>query len=259
MVLHDDDSHTITSAHDRRPAAISTHHLSSPFFEDAAETPLEKYCRCGALDEQPIQVGNVVLCHPLQFANCFPHRSPRSGLYDNHQSSSGYLYSPSAPVGPSACEYCGKSDTNRCTSNLPGEGDVGQDENVCPRPKLFFLKKRPPFATPEGWNPKTGYRLELWEPPSSLEGSRGAWGDIRGSLNSQGKSKYVKGTMGKNSDACGGMQSGCGIYEESEVTCSSGGDCGAVTSGGGGFDGVGKSERSLSPVHWVSGLFSEKL
>lgn len=173
------------------------------------------------------------------------------------------MYSPSAPVGPETCEYCGKGNTEHCTSNLPGEGRTGngEEENVCPRPKLFFLKKRPPFATPEGWNPKTGYRNELWEPPSSLEGRRGAWGDIRGSLNSQGKSKYMEGTMGNYPDSCGGMQSGCGIYEESEVTCSSGGDCGAVTGGRAveSFNKGGKGERGLSPVHWVTGLFSEKL
>lgn len=91
----------------------------------------------------------------------------------------------------------------------------------------------------------------MWEPPSSLEGSRGAWGVIRGSLNNQGKSKYAEGTMEKQSDPCGGVPSGCGVYEESEVTCSSGGACGDVTSE--------KGERSLSPAHWVSGLFSEKL
>jgi hypothetical protein len=112
------------------------------------------------------------------------------------------------------------------------------------------LKKRPPFATPEGWNPKTGYRIQMYEPPSSLEGRRGAWGDIRGSLNNQGKSKYAEGTLEKQPEVCGGVPSGCGVYEESEVTCSSGGACGDVSE---------KGERSLSPVHWVSGLFAEKL
>jgi hypothetical protein len=247
MVLQDDDSHTLESP---RPPTITTHNLSSPSSDNGIATPLEKFCYCGALDERPIQVGNIVLCHPLKFANCFPHRSPREGIYDN--GSTGYLYSPSAPVGPSACEYCGKSDTHHCTSNLPGEDPTTDGENVCPRPKLFFLKKRPPFATPEGWNPKTGYRTQLWEPPSSVEGRRGAWADIRGSLQNQGKSKYVDGTMNKSSDVCEGVQSGCGIYEESEVTCSSGGGCGDVTASE-------KGERSLSPVHWVHGLFSEKL
>lgn len=245
MVIQDDDSHTSAFP---RPPAISTNALSPASDDDAIETPLEKYCSCGALDERPIQVGNVVLCHPLKFASFFPHRSPREGIYDT-DGTNEYLYSPSAPVGPTACEYCGRTDTEHCKSNLPGD-EPDKDENICPRPKLFFLKKRPPFATPEGWNPKTGYRTQLWEPPSSLEGSRGAWGDIRGSLNCQGKSKYVEGTLEKQPDNWGGVQSGCGIYEESEVTCSSGG-CGEVT--------IEKGERSLSPVNWVSGLFAEKL
>ena len=250
MVLEDDEySHSLASP---RPPAISTNGLSPSSDKEAVETPLEKYCSCGALDaqQQPIQLGNIVICHPLSFVNCLPHRSPQD-MYEN--TGSGYLYSPSAPVGPTSCEYCGQSNTDNCRSNLPGEA-TEDGTSVCPRPKLFFLKKRPPFATPEGWNPKTGYRTQLWEPPSSVEGRRGAWGDIRGSLQSQGRSKYAEGTMEQQQiDNCGGVHSsGCGIYEESEVTCSSGGGCGDVTSE--------KGERNLSPVHhWVSGLFAEKL
>ena len=61
MVLQDDDS----QASSRRPPAVSTHTLS-PASEDAIETPLDKYCSCGTLDERPIQVGNVVFCHSLK-------------------------------------------------------------------------------------------------------------------------------------------------------------------------------------------------
>lgn len=237
MVIQDDDLHT--------------HKLFPENSSKASETPLEKYCSCGALDEHPIEVGSTVFCHPLEFANCFPQRSPQEGGYDT-TSGSECLYSPSAPVGPTTCEYCGKANTDHCISNLPGEEPTNDEEKICPRPKLFFLKKRPPFATPEGWNPKTGYRQQLWEPPSSVEGRRGAWGDIRGSLNSQGRSKYVEGIMQKHTDTAV-QSSGCGLYEESEVTCSSGGwgEMADLTGE--------KGDGSLSPVDWVSGLFAEKL
>ena len=36
-------------------------------------------------------------------------------------------------VGPRSCEYCHASTTAQCTTD-------------CPRPKLFFQRKRPPFV-----------------------------------------------------------------------------------------------------------------
>ena len=51
---------------------------------------------------------------------------------------------------PLSCEYCGAETTVDCKSD-------------CERPKLFFRKQRPPFASQEGWCTKTEYRLP---PPS---------------------------------------------------------------------------------------------
>jgi len=50
-------------------------------------------------------------------------------------------------VGPKNCEYCKAGTTLEC------------DPDKCDRPKLYFLKKRPPFDTlDEGWT-SDGYAL----------------------------------------------------------------------------------------------------
>ena len=53
---------------------------------------------------------------------------------------------PGAYAVPQGCEYCGAVNTSDC------------DNHTCPRPKLFFHKKRPPFAKPDAtkWDPDTG-------------------------------------------------------------------------------------------------------
>ncbi|KAL7549448.1 hypothetical protein ACHAWF_012713, partial [Thalassiosira exigua] len=168
---------------------------------------------------------------------------------------SPYLYSPSAPVGPTSCEYCGRRDTSDCPSNLPqdfnldrsynsgtsagpggGEGkhkkyynaDSNDDGEMCPRPKLFFLKKRPPFATPDGWNPVTEYRSNLFEPPSSVEGMGRGWGEVRGHLgggggggsgaNGAGPSRHRDPNRSYAESGCG--SSACGAAE-TEISFSS--------------------------------------
>ena len=136
----------------------------------------------------------------------FPSTGPHDGENDD-EDASPYLYSRSAPVGPVACEYCGRSNAEDCTSNLPGDdtrnhdGDPGGDDGICPRPKLFFLKKIPPFATPDGWNPITEYRNVLLEPPRSLEARRAAWGEVRGALgqgSNHGRGKFTVGHVRGN-------------------------------------------------------------
>ena len=212
-------------------------------------------------------------------------------------SSSPYLYSSSAPVGPTSCEYCGQRNTADCTSNLPhecfrnshGQNDSAernnssdnnpdgsvhskQDEVVCHRPKLFFLKKRPPFATPDGWNPVTQYRTNLFEPPSSVEGMGRGWGEVRGRLgNNAGGGNNGGGGGGANANnnaattmfntnnriannqldrnansGCG--SSACGVPKTEVSFSSAGGDRGTNVSASEG------GARSLSPVQWVSGL-----
>lgn len=78
---------------------------------------------------------------------------------------------------------------------------------VCHRPKLFFLKKRPPFATMDGWNPITEYRINLFEPPTTMEGMDRGWGEVRGHLgdNSSNNTNY-------NNTAPGGGDFGNGNY-----------------------------------------------
>ena len=82
---------------------------------------------------------------------------------------------------------------------------------VCHRPKLFFLKKRPPFATMDGWNPITEYRINLFEPPTTMEGMDRGWGEVRGHLgdNSSNNTNY-------NNTAPGGGDFGNGIIATSE-------------------------------------------
>ena len=66
----------------------------------------------------------------------------------------------------------------------------------CPRPKLFFLKKRPPFALSDGWNPDTEYRTNLFEPPSSVEGMGRGKKEVRGHLGSgSGNNGTVNGAI----------------------------------------------------------------
>ncbi len=71
--------------------------------------------------------------------------------------------------------------TNTKTTTIANPGTTPL---VCPRPKLFFLKKRPPFAQSDGWNPNTEYRMNLFEPPSSVEGMGRGKKEVRGHLGS---------------------------------------------------------------------------
>jgi len=138
-------------------------------------------------------------------------------------------------------------------------------ENICPRPQLFFLKKKPPFATPEGWDPVTEYRINLFEAPSSVEGMGRGWGEVRGHLgnNTTGES----GGGGLNSSmnsrkytasACGGS-SVCGGADGTEISFSSGGGGrrnSNDTTNNKGKANVNSSDggRSLSPIQLLSGL-----
>jgi len=147
-------------------------------------------------------------------------------------------------------------------------------ENICPRPQLFFLKKKPPFATPEGWDPVTEYRTNLFEPPSSVEGMGRGWGEVRGHLGSN-----TTGEGGATSNAGGGLNSSMNSRNYAASACGGGGGssvCGGAnteisfSSGGGGgrrnsndaTNNKGKANvnssdggRSLSPtIQWVSGL-----
>ena len=147
-------------------------------------------------------------------------------------------------------------------------------ENICPRPQLFFLKKRPPFATPEGWDPVTEYRINLFEQPSSVEGMSRGWGEVRGHLgnNTTGEGGAASNSGGglnssvhsRNyaSSACGGGggSSVCG-GADTEISFSSGGGGGRrnsndATSSNKGKANVNSSDggRSMSPIQLVSSL-----
>ena len=168
-----------------------------------------------------------------------------------------YLYSRNAPVGPGSCEYCGRGDTSACPSNLPGDcvahpmfrgrrGGNDPDDGggrACPRPKLFFLKKRPPFAGPEGWNPVTEYRTEMFERPSS-GGGGGAYDEVRGRL---GRAAAGRRNGGYAASGCG--SSACGAGVETEVSFSSLADRRE-------HDESDATGRSRSPVEWVTSLMT---
>ena len=176
----------------------------------------------------------------------------------------------------------GSSSNNAIKNNHSDNSSNSNEENMgmitCPRPKLFFLKKRPPFSTPDGWNPKTEYRNNLFEPPSSVEGMGRGWGEVRGHVGSNaGGDKAACSSLntptlsasgavgavgngnpmnrsyaasGGGSSACGGGGGGGGGMAETEISFSS--------AGGGNnnerVSNVSGGERSLSPVQWVSGL-----
>mmetsp|Transcript_2097 Transcript_2097/g.4584 ORF Transcript_2097/g.4584 Transcript_2097/m.4584 type:complete len:374 (+) Transcript_2097:88-1209(+) len=79
-----------------------------------------------------------------------------------------------------------------------------QPPPTCHRPKLFFLKKRPPFANSnDGWNIQTQHRQHLFEPPSSMEGVGRGYGEVRGQLGdyctvNYASPKFLNGSGGNN-------------------------------------------------------------
>eukprot|EP00579_Thalassiosira_antarctica_P002745 CAMPEP_0201875730 /NCGR_PEP_ID=MMETSP0902-20130614/7621_1 /ASSEMBLY_ACC=CAM_ASM_000551 /TAXON_ID=420261 /ORGANISM="Thalassiosira antarctica, Strain CCMP982" /LENGTH=309 /DNA_ID=CAMNT_0048402835 /DNA_START=35 /DNA_END=964 /DNA_ORIENTATION=+ len=294
---YDDDStshlqqqpqHHRNNPHDHHDNNHDTNSFQETF--DPCQAYTNKACieACQAMSSVDHVCGGVGVWDSDKLSKYFNRNQDEDGEGLDHHSSP-YLYSPSAPVGPSSCEYCGKRNTEECTSNLPREffdgyginggldrngnsnntnlesspptkqrnnnNDEDDEEVVCLRPKLFFLKKRPPFATPEGWNPDTEYRMNLFEPPSSAEGNGRGWGEVRGHLGNNGggpnynasantnnpNRRYEKNGCG--SSVCGGAAGGA----ETEVSFSSAGDRGTNVSASDGG-------RSLSPVQWVSGL-----
>ena len=52
-------------------------------------------------------------------------------------------------LGPRSCEYCKAETTLKCAWD-------------CERPKLFSLKKRPPFESRDGWDPVTEYQTDAY-------------------------------------------------------------------------------------------------
>jgi len=52
-------------------------------------------------------------------------------------------------LGPRSCEYCKAETTLKCAWD-------------CERPKLFSLKKRPPFESRDGWDPVTEYQIDAY-------------------------------------------------------------------------------------------------
>eukprot|EP00978_Attheya_sp_CCMP212_P006664 scaffold15475_cov47-Attheya_sp.AAC.2 len=91
----------------------------------------------GALDE------------PLGYLNC---SFPQFALVDHtnsqpHNNGDGDGDSTgSAIIGWRKCEYCGSASVTKCGP-------------TCPRPKLYFLKQKPPFCSPHGWDPDSEYPM----------------------------------------------------------------------------------------------------
>jgi hypothetical protein len=209
-----------------------------------------------------------------------------------------------APMGPTKCEYCAAESTMECTSNLPREynalfmgttttptttttttttmcknsSTTTANTRVCHRPKLFFLKKRPPFATMDGWNPITEYRINLFEPPTTMEGMDRGWGEVRGHLGDKstnnanynntaagggdfGNGNYCNiGTAAAVADASIDKEGGRGGSSKSTIETASTVRAGYSTNsindnsegGGGGGNGGGSGRTmSSSPVQWA--------
>lgn len=82
---------------------------------------------------------------PLSFLQFFDDH--HEGMY-----AEGQVEPVGAYVAPRSCEYCGASTTTLCPAS-------------CTRPKLYFRKQKPPFASPEGWDAVTEYELPPVEEP----------------------------------------------------------------------------------------------
>eukprot|EP00986_Skeletonema_menzelii_P009513 scaffold4345_cov148-Skeletonema_menzelii.AAC.3 len=114
---------------------------------------------------------------------------------------------------------------------------------TCHRPKLFFLKKRPPFANSnDGWNLETQHRQHLFEPPSSMEGVGRGYGEVRGQLGDYCTVNYAspKFIHGSGGNGMMSMKKGYTIFQRSKSM---------PVRATGGFD----TGRSLSPLQWVNG------
>ena len=313
-----DDANRINSDDDDEDDGHSFHAGKASCFDHTSikKDPCIEACQA------TISAGSTQLCSVDHMTMCggdlsrlFNNKNRDDNDDDHHHSSNNpLLYSPSAPVGPTRCEYCDNSNTDDCKSNLPEEymqfmsngnldnakdraqssksseiinasnhngrttnpSNENAEENIvipCPRPQLFFLKKRPPFASPDGWNPIPEYRNNLFEPPSSVEGMGRGWGEVRGHLSNSNKSTNTEGCSGGvnattaaafsnattttatrnyTTSACGSSVCGGG-GGDTEISFSSAGG-GGGGGGGAAADKVSDGGRSLSPVQWVSSL-----
>lgn len=72
-------------------------------------------------------------------------------------------------VVPTFCEYCGANHVQQC------------DPDQCPRPALYFQKKRPPFCKPDStkWDPVTDHAIVHVLPTPSSSLNNAAVGDAK--------------------------------------------------------------------------------
>lgn len=86
--------------------------------------------------------------------NAVSYHSQTQSQHQHQQQNQNYIDEdlepmplPGAYAVPVGCEYCGVATTKECSST------------TCPRPKLFFQKKRPPFAPRDAsqWHPRTDF------------------------------------------------------------------------------------------------------
>ena len=149
-------------------------------------------------------------------------------------------------LGPGSCEYCGSDSTERC-----------QNDGSCSRPRLYFLKKRPPFATDwDGWDRETEFRANPFERPPGQ--SRGDYYEGLGMGNLGGGARYLSPgptseTDGKSvGDSSADWRRGQGNGDVSDV---------GTTGGGGGkwrtslSAGIAGSRRSEGSSGWITSLF----
>ena len=104
-------------------------------------------------------------------------------------------------------------DTNDDDSTTTSASTNNNNNNkTCHRPKLFFLKKRPPFASKSdpGWNTSTQHRTQLFEPPSSMEGVGRGYGEVRGQLGGCDLVNYTSPKNGCGVGSHGGVGNGVG-------------------------------------------------
>lgn len=104
-------------------------------------------------------------------------------MYEGHDGDASLV---GAYVAPRSCEYCGASTTTLCPAS-------------CTRPKLYFRRQKPPFESPDRWDPVTEYELPPEEEPlpppqpaqrssswvSELFGVKSSW-DVEVTLDGKG-------------------------------------------------------------------------
>ncbi len=145
--------------------------IMEQFYHSAVEKPCGGDPRCG---EDAFQDMSYIGC-------TFLSPKPHHYAADIPNDFSDPCFNPNI-VGPKSCEYCKASTTLEC------------DPKTCDRPPLYFLKKRPAFATSSTEWTKDGFDVRDMEGMEYLK--RTTRNKISSSSSARGKNGGSEETMG---------------------------------------------------------------